>query len=100
MTRRRNHGLNLGWDALAMGWEAQQVIAMRLMKLSLGGPEAAAEAQRMVSEKVDASTRIGLAAMRLDNDPTALTRQALDIVTGPVRSNHRRLAAELRRNKV
>jgi hypothetical protein len=32
-------------------WDAQTVIALRLMKLGLGGAKAQSEAQRMVSEK-------------------------------------------------
>jgi hypothetical protein len=37
------------------GLEAQNVIALRLMKLGSGGPAAAAEARLMISEKVLAS---------------------------------------------
>lgn len=39
------------WLAL----EAQQVIALRLMKIAQGGPAAANEAHRMVAEKLDAA---------------------------------------------
>lgn len=35
--------------------EAQRVIGLRLLKLSQGGPAAAKEAEKMVSEKVEAS---------------------------------------------
>jgi hypothetical protein len=37
--------------------ETQQVIGLRLMKLTLGGPAAAREANRMVAEKVIAFGR-------------------------------------------
>ena len=35
--------------------EAQRVVGLRLLKLSQGGPAAAKEAEKMISEKVDAS---------------------------------------------
>ncbi len=40
-----------------LAMEAQQVIALRLMKLAMGGLAATQEAHLMVSEKVDATTR-------------------------------------------
>lgn len=40
-----------------MAMEAQQVIALRLMKLAMGGSAATQEAHLMVAEKVDAATR-------------------------------------------
>ena len=53
MRKRRTGGLALSgaWFAL----EAQQVIALRLMRLAAGGPTAQREAHRMVAEKVDAA---------------------------------------------
>lgn len=36
----------------ALGWNSQQVIALRLEKLAKGGPGAATEARLMVSEKM------------------------------------------------
>ncbi len=42
-------------DLFVANLEAQQVIALRVHKLALGGPLAQEEAQRMVSEKVSAS---------------------------------------------
>jgi hypothetical protein len=37
-----------------LGFEAQQVIALRLAKLAAGGPSAQIEASRMVLEKLEA----------------------------------------------
>ena len=37
--------------------EAQQVVALRLMKLAMGGSAAAQEAHLLMAEKVDAATR-------------------------------------------
>ena len=45
----------LGMDATLLAMESQQVIGLRLAKLSLGGPAAQIEAQRMVSEKIMAA---------------------------------------------
>ncbi len=42
------------------GFEAQQVIALRLMKLSAGGKAAENEAMLMVSEKVSASVEAAM----------------------------------------
>ncbi|RVU21077.1 hypothetical protein [Methylobacterium oryzihabitans] len=47
--------MQLGLATTQLAFEAQTVIAMRLAKLSLGGPAAGVEAQRMVSEKVMAA---------------------------------------------
>ena len=40
-----------------LAMEAQQVIALQLLKLAVGGSAAAQEAHLMVAEKADAATR-------------------------------------------
>ena len=82
-----------------MALEAQQVIGMRLLKLSWGGPAAAAEVDRMMSEKALAITAIGqaAAAAALSGDSSRLAADSLQVVRGPVSANRERLAAELRR---
>jgi hypothetical protein len=45
----------LSADLAMAGFEAQNVIALRLAKLAAGGPAAAQEARLMISEKVLAS---------------------------------------------
>ncbi|KQO59088.1 MULTISPECIES: hypothetical protein [unclassified Methylobacterium] len=77
----------LGMDATLLAMESQQVIGLRLAKLSLGGPAAQIEAQRMVSEKIMAA---GEAAMMI---ATGVSTQK--VVTGyrrKVRANARRLS--------
>ncbi|MHC2020214.1 hypothetical protein [Methylobacterium sp. CM6247] len=77
----------LGMDATLLAMESQQVIGLRLAKLSLGGPAAQIEAQRMVSEKILAA---GEAAMMI---ATGVSTQK--VVTGyrrKVRANARRLS--------
>jgi hypothetical protein len=57
--------MKLGWDWTMLAIESQQVVALRMAKLSLGGAAAVTEASRMVSEKfialcqVAAHTAIG-----------------------------------------
>jgi len=45
---------DLTMQSALLGFEAQRVIALRLMKLAAGGAAAELEAQRMVTEKVAA----------------------------------------------
>lgn len=99
MTKPRRRANSLGWDAAAIGWAAPQVIALRLMKLSLGGPAAAREAERMVSEKLRAGLKIGEATQRAarSGDMAGLARETLDALHRPVMANRKRLSAELRR---
>jgi hypothetical protein len=44
--------LNLAADMTLLALESQTIIGIRLARLSLGGPAAMVEAERMVSEKV------------------------------------------------
>lgn len=77
----------LGMDATLLAMESQQVIGMRLARLSGGGAAAQAEAQRMVSEKIMAA---GEAAMLM-----AAGGSSQRVVAGyrrRVRANARRLA--------
>jgi hypothetical protein len=82
-----------------VAWAAPQVVAMRLAKLSRGGPAAAVEAERTVLEKMAAGTEIAHAAGRAawSGDLSGLGEAALHAVHGRVVKNHRRLSAELRR---
>ncbi|PSC06179.1 hypothetical protein SLNSH_05105 [Alsobacter soli] len=51
--------MNYGYDAAMLTFEAQQVIGLRLAKLSAGGPAAALEATLMVNEKIAAAWEAG-----------------------------------------
>lgn len=46
--------MNAWFEAAQFGADSQHVIAMRMMKLASGGPQAATEARRMVTEKINA----------------------------------------------
>ena len=84
----------LGYSLFTLGLEAQTVIALRLMKLAAGGVEAQAEAQRMVSEKIDAAMVANrhLAAGLMAGSTTSGPRKALAHYRKKVRANRRRLS--------
>jgi len=65
MPRRRKpqNPFVLWYDTAMLGLAAQQVIALRLMKLSLGGRGASSEAQRMVTEKGAAAMQAAATVM-------------------------------------
>lgn len=77
----------LGMDTTMLAFESQQVIGMRLMKLSVGGAGAQAEAQRMVTEKMAAA---GEAALMMASG--ASTAKVVAGYRRKVRANVRRLA--------
>jgi hypothetical protein len=84
------------WIAVgALALEAQGVIAMRLMKIAEGGPEADAECHRMVTEKfVAASAVLAAAAKALASGKSmeAAAKLALAPIQRRVRANHQRLS--------
>ena len=59
----RNPWFRAGFYAWSLGLEASSVIALRTLKIAIGGPAAEAETRRMVSEKIDA--RVTLQALAL-----------------------------------
>jgi hypothetical protein len=80
------------WMKLAMAtsmlaMESQQVIAMRLMKMSLGGKASSNEANLMFSEKAQA---LGETAMSLATGGSA--HSIVNNYRGKVRANRRRLS--------
>jgi hypothetical protein len=74
-------------DWVRIGLEAQQVIALRLIKLSTGGGAAQAEATRMVTEKAAAFAE---AAMTLAMGGSA--RKVVRRYRTHVKANARRLS--------
>ena len=48
------NGLNAWFEAAHFGADVQRVITLRLMRIASGGPDAATEAQQMISEKMSA----------------------------------------------
>jgi hypothetical protein len=85
----------LAWDAVQLGFEAQSVIALRLVRLATGGATAWTEARRMVSEKAAASVETHVATMggTLKGQESALAAEKiLRIYKKRVRANKRRLS--------
>ncbi|HEV2572083.1 MAG: hypothetical protein BGP04_03815 [Rhizobiales bacterium 62-17] len=76
----------LGFDSAMLMFESQQVIALRLAKLALGGPAAMSEANRMVSEK-----GIALAEAATHMAFGGSTEDVVRKVRRTVRANRKRL---------
>ncbi len=82
----------LGFDAWSLGLEASSVIGLRTLKLAAGGTAAQAEAEQMISEKVD--SLFTLQTMALNNlgaSPVGTTHKAVTHYRRKVRANNRRL---------
>jgi hypothetical protein len=68
--------------------EANEVIGLRMMKIISGGPDAIAELQLMIAEKIDASAEAGTSLM-LGQSPTVVLARVREHVA----NNQRRLSA-------
>jgi hypothetical protein len=82
-------------DAWQLGLDAQRVIALRVARISAGGPAEEAESRRMVSEKIAAAGAAQLAAvtaLTAGKTPETVARAALDPVIRTVRANRLRLS--------
>lgn len=78
--------------------EVHGVVSMRLMRLALGGPQAAVEAHRMMAEKLDAFADVEAALVNAlaDGDDLMLaTERAYGLVRECVHANSRRLLREM-----
>jgi hypothetical protein len=78
--------MKLALDSSLLVLESQQVIGLRLLKLTLGGNAAKREANRMVAEK---ATAFGEAATKVVTGGT--TRSVVKGYRKKVRANRRRL---------
>lgn len=88
-------GLWRTWfDAARFGLEAQQVIALRMLRIVPGGAQAAAEVQRMVNEKASAllaAHAAASAALIRGRSLATAARRAEIPFRRRVRANRRRL---------
>jgi hypothetical protein len=75
------------YGATMLSLEAQRVIALRMMKLAMGGSTAQAEAARMMTEKIAESMAVAATLLR-GGTGHAIVAQ----VRRRVRSNSRRLS--------
>ena len=84
---------SLMFDASRLWADAGMVVALRSWRLMRGGPAAALEFERMVSEKVEAGFELaGAFAGGRMASPEAAAQEALGVYGKRVRSNRRRLA--------
>jgi len=93
MARRRTSWMSLSLDAWQMGIESQQVIGLRLAKIALGGAEASAEAQLMVTEKMETAMAVQAAAAvaMMSGGAHGIPGRTLATYRRKVRANRRRL---------
>jgi hypothetical protein len=97
-----NPWLKLSVKAVQMGMEAQNVIALRMLRLATGAPRMEAEASRMVTDKVAATAEAQpVAAVSALNGCSAhvVASKAPKVPKKRVRANKRRAPDEDRRRK-
>ncbi len=95
-SRRRGAIAQAAWWKLASditmaGFDAQRVIALRLARLSGGGPKAEREARQMVMEKIAASTEAAV-TLAAGGSPQAVVTRYRAIM----RANEKRLSKRVR----
>jgi hypothetical protein len=81
-----------------LGLEAQNVIALRLMRLAGGGPAGIAEAQLIIGDKMAAVTeaQLAAAATMLAGDSHKVAAKVLRVFNKRVRANRTRLSRRRR----
>jgi hypothetical protein len=90
-----NSWFALSSQAALLNFEAQSVMALRMMRLAAGGARGRSEAQRMVSEKFAALTEAQAAATAAaftGDDGHRAAKKVMDIYQKRVRGNRRRLS--------
>jgi hypothetical protein len=90
-----NPWISVGMKVWQIGFEAQSVIALRMLRLAAGGTRAEAEASRMVTEKIlaagEAQMTAAASAMR-GHKKHVIAGKALNAYSKRVRANRRRLS--------
>jgi hypothetical protein len=69
--------MKLSSDAALLGFEAQQVIALRLLRIAAGGEAASFGTERMVTEKIAAFGEAAEISEIMAYDPRPATRPSL-----------------------
>lgn len=83
-------------EAFQFAFQVQSVMALRLLRISAGGSEAAVETQRMIAEKAEAVWRSQLAAglaIASGRGSEAVAAAAFRPYRRAVKANHRRLTS-------
>lgn len=90
-----NSWLALTFKTMQLGFEAQRVIALRVMRLAAGGARGKSEGRRMVAEKVAALAEAQIAAasaVMAGRKGPVVAAKVLRIVKKRVGANRRRLS--------
>jgi hypothetical protein len=90
-----NPWLAFSFKAAQLGWEAQNVIALRLLRLAAGGTQGQAEASRMMVEKIASvaeAQATAAAAVIAGNKDHVIAGKTLRVFEKRVRANKRRLS--------
>jgi len=93
--RELNPWVVLTMRAFQLSWEAQSVIALRMMRLASGDVRGQAELNRMVVEKITAAAEAQVAAaaaMMNGHKDHVIAGKALTVYKKCVRANRRRLS--------
>lgn len=90
---RLNPWLRMSMDAWTLGLEASTVAGLRTMKIAAGGAAGQAEAQRMISEKIQAGMELQARALTggLGMTVPSAAARTMSHYRRKVRANHRRL---------
>jgi hypothetical protein len=91
---RGNPWFGIGLDAWRLGVEASSVIGLRTLKIAQGGAGGRAEAERMVSEKIEAGIALQALALTggLGGTPASASARTLAHYRRKVNANRRRLS--------
>jgi hypothetical protein len=89
-----NSWFALAYKAAHLGFDAQRVIALRLMRLASGGASAQTEAKRMISEKPAALLEAQIAAATAvgSGKSNSAAKKVFGVYKKRVRTNRRRLS--------
>jgi ABC-type sugar transport system substrate-binding protein len=94
MARSKYPWFEVAMSAWLLGLEASAVVGLRTVKIAVGGVDGAAEARRMVSEKIDAGLALQTLALTggLGFTPHDAAAKTLTHYRRKVRANRRRLS--------
>jgi len=95
LNRPFNPWVVLTMRAFQLSWEAQNVIALRMLRLASGDVRGQAELNRMVVEKITAAAEAQVAAavaMMNGHKDHVIAGKALTVYKKRVRANRRRLS--------
>ena len=86
--------IDMAFQGAMLAIETQQVIALRLAKIALGGPDVQRETELMVSEKVSAMVEGGQMMMQAAiSGDTGGSDRVVRLYRRKVRANRKRLSA-------